>query len=223
MVSPRIRSIRGRAPIIRGTVVDPSKRGVTPRVRWLSGREKIIDVRPKRSGRRRNPRDLAALEREGQKPGGIDVLNSVNMDVLAVHCVRQCLSIGDKVVARPFLAAMEMVPHTYAASNAVVEFLLGLVRPLGLVPDPSAERDKVSGEGLASPLFIWAEAVWPRVREVVEAGKTLPSLTPPFVAQTAGEEEGLSTLHGALHSALGNAIRLRTMWGSDVVRDTHLA
>jgi hypothetical protein len=57
----------------------------------------------------------------------------------------------------------------------------------------------------------------------VQAGKTLPSLTPPLVAQAAGEEEGFGTLHGALHSALGNAIRLGTMWGSDVVRDTHLA
>jgi hypothetical protein len=43
------------------------------------------------------------------------------------------------------------------------------------------------------------------------------------VAQAAGEEEGLGTLHGALHSALGNAIRLRTVWSSDIVRDTHLA
>ena len=147
----------------------------------------------------------------------------MNVDVFAVHSVRQRLGIGDEVIARPFLAAMEVVPHEYTASDAVFEFLLGFVRPLWFIPDPSTERDEVSCKGFATPLFVWAEAIWPRVREVVEAGKTLPSLTPPFVAKAACEKDGFGTLDGALHSALGHSVRLRTVWRGDIVGNTHPA
>ena len=100
--------------------------------------------------------------------------------------VCQRLGVGNEVIARPFLAAVEVVSHEDTTLNAVPELLFFLMWPLGFVPDPCPKWDEVSSEGFPSSPLIWGEVVWARVREVMEAGKALPSFTPPLVSEAAG-------------------------------------
>jgi hypothetical protein len=146
----------------------------------------------------------------------------MDMDVFAFSSVGQRLGVGHEIITRPFLATTKVISQEDTASNAVPEFLLVLVWPLGLIPDPRPERHKVSCEGFASSPFVWCEVVWPRVGEVVEAGEALSRFSPPFVAKATGKEESFSSLDRALYSALGHTVGLGAVWCGDVVRNAKL-